>query len=99
MRSQNLDIVNIDLLNSRRTPPGDPIVPHKKLITFVTTARDTIAAMPWTHAKSKANSDGGLEKHSRPESARPFSGILQHDAWVKEVTSGSYRQWIATQYS
>ena len=24
---------------------------------------------------------------------------LQNDPWVKEVTAGSYRQWIATQYS
>jgi dTDP-glucose 4,6-dehydratase len=24
---------------------------------------------------------------------------LQHDGWVEEVTSGSYRDWIATHYS
>jgi len=24
---------------------------------------------------------------------------LAHEAWIREVTSGSYRQWIATQYS
>jgi dTDP-glucose 4,6-dehydratase len=24
---------------------------------------------------------------------------LNHDAWIKEVTGGSYRQWIAAHYS
>jgi dTDP-glucose 4,6-dehydratase len=24
---------------------------------------------------------------------------LENDAWVRDVTSGSYRQWVATQYS
>jgi dTDP-glucose 4,6-dehydratase len=24
---------------------------------------------------------------------------LEHEAWVREVTSGSYRQWVATHYS
>jgi len=24
---------------------------------------------------------------------------LENEAWVREVTSGSYREWIATHYS
>jgi len=41
--------------------------------------------------KPKATFEGGLRKTVR--------WYLEHEAWVRDVTSGSYRQWVATHYS
>jgi dTDP-glucose 4,6-dehydratase len=30
---------------------------------------------------------------------KTIAWYLQNEAWVSEVTAGSYRQWIATHYS
>jgi dTDP-glucose 4,6-dehydratase len=41
--------------------------------------------------KPKATFENGLRKTVR--------WYLENEAWVKDVTSGSYRQWVATHYS
>jgi dTDP-glucose 4,6-dehydratase len=41
--------------------------------------------------KPKATFESGIRKTVR--------WYLEHEAWVRDVTSGSYRQWVATHYS
>ena len=41
--------------------------------------------------KPKATFESGIRKTVR--------WYLENEAWVRDVTSGSYRQWVATHYS
>ena len=82
----------------------DEIVPHagnprRELITFVKDRpghdrRYAIDAgkiereLGW---KPKATFESGIRKTVR--------WYLENEAWVRDVTSGSYRQWVATHYS
>lgn len=96
---KNLDVVNTicDTLDELR--PGDPVVPHKKLITFVTDRPG--------HDRRYAMDSRKLERELGWRPRETFaSGIrktvmwyLNNEAWIQNVTSGKYRDWIATQYS
>jgi dTDP-glucose 4,6-dehydratase len=79
--------------------PGDATVPHEKLITFVTDRPG--------HDRRYAIDAGKLERELgwKPRETfetgmrKTIEWYLAHESWIAEVTSGSYRQWIATQYS
>jgi dTDP-glucose 4,6-dehydratase len=96
---KNLDIVNTvcDLLDELR--PNDAVVPHRKLITFVKDrpghdrryamdARKIERELNW---RPKETFETGIRK--------TVSWYLQHEEWVRDVTSGGYRQWIQKHYS
>ncbi|SPF40200.1 dTDP-glucose 4,6 dehydratase, NAD(P)-binding (fragment) [Candidatus Sulfotelmatobacter kueseliae] len=95
---KNMEIVNkvCELLDELR--PGDP-VPHRKLITFV---KDRPG-----HDRRYAMNASKIERELRWCATETFeSGIrktvawyLENEAWVRDVTSSSYRQWIAKHYS
>ena len=79
--------------------PKDPVVPHRKLITYVKDrpghdrryaidARKIERELGW---KPRETFESGIRK--------TVEWYLEHTEWIKEVTSGSYRQWIATHYS
>ncbi|MEY2413097.1 MAG: dTDP-glucose 4,6-dehydratase [Acidobacteriaceae bacterium] len=95
----NLEIVNsiCSILDELR--PHDPVVPHSKLITFVTDrpghdrryamdARKIISELGW---RPRETFESGMRK--------TVEWYLSHEKWIAGVTSGSYRQWIASQYS
>jgi dTDP-glucose 4,6-dehydratase len=77
----------------------DPVVPHRKLITYVNDRPG--------HDRRYAIDAGKIERELGWKPRETFeSGLrktiewyLNNEAWVKEVTSGSYRQWIATHYA
>jgi dTDP-glucose 4,6-dehydratase len=79
--------------------PNDLSVPHRKLITYV---KDRPG-----HDRRYAIDARKIEREIGWEPRETFeSGIrktvqwyLQNEEWVKDVTSGGYRKWIATQYS
>jgi dTDP-glucose 4,6-dehydratase len=75
------------------------VVPHKKLITFVTDrpGHDRRYAMDITKIESKL----GWRPRETFESGirKTVEWYLENEAWIQNVTSGRYRQWIATQYS
>ena len=77
----------------------DPVVPHRNLITFVKDrpGHDRRYAMD----ARKIERDLGWKPRETFESGirKTLRWYLENDAWVKEVTAGSYRHWIATHYS
>jgi len=94
----NIEIVYriCDLLDEVSPAKG---VSRRELITFVKDrpghdrryaidARKIERELQW---KAKETFDTGLRKTVR--------WYLENEAWVRDVTSGSYREWIATHYS
>ena len=95
----NLQIVDsiCELLDELR--PNDPVVPHNKLVTFVKDrpghdrryaidARKIESELNW---KPLETFESGTHKTVR--------WYLEHEDWIRDVTSGSYRQWIARHYA
>jgi len=79
--------------------PNDPVVPHRKLITFVKDrpghdrryamdARKIQRELGW---RPRETFETGIRK--------TVAWYLHNESWVKSVTGGSYRQWIAKHYS
>jgi dTDP-glucose 4,6-dehydratase len=95
----NLEIVGAicELLDQFR--PRDPVVPHDKLITFVKDrpghdrryAMDTSKIEREIGWRAQETFSSGLEKTIR--------WYLDHEEWVQNVTSGSYRQWMTKHYA
>jgi dTDP-glucose 4,6-dehydratase len=96
---KNLEIVGAicELLDELR--PNDPAVPHRQLITFVKDraghdrryamdARKIERGLNWRPLETF---ESGIQKTVR--------WYLEHEDWVRDVTSGSYRQWIAKHYA
>ncbi|MGH9498973.1 MAG: dTDP-glucose 4,6-dehydratase [Terriglobales bacterium] len=95
----NMEVVRAicGLLDELR--PGDAVMPHSRLITMVTDRRG--------HDRRYAIDAGKIERELAWRPRETFeSGIrktvewyLAHEAWIAQVTSGSYRQWMEKQYS
>jgi dTDP-glucose 4,6-dehydratase len=95
----NLEIVGTICAMLDELRPNDAIVPHEKLITFVQDrpGHDRRYAMN----SSKIEAELGWRPRQTFETGirKTIEWYLAHDKWIQEVTSGSYRQWIATQYA
>jgi dTDP-glucose 4,6-dehydratase len=95
----NLEIVQIlcDLLDEFR--PGDTVVPHRDLVAFVKDrpGHDRRYAMD----TRKIQRELGWEPRESLESGlrQTVQWYLANEAWVRDVTSGHYREWIEKQYS
>jgi dTDP-glucose 4,6-dehydratase len=96
---KNLDIVHTICGILDELCPNDPVVPHKQLIKFVQDRpghdrryaidpRKIGGELGW---KPKETFKTGIRK--------TIEWYLAHDEWTQQVTSGAYRQWMATQYS
>src|SRR5271163_4971287 len=94
----NLEIVHAicSILDELR--PADPVVPHSKLITYVQDrpGHDRRYAMD----TRKIERELGWRPRETFESGirKTVEWYLSNEAWIREVTSGHYREWIATQY-
>jgi len=95
----NLEVIETicSILDELR--PDDPVVPHRQLITFVKDrpghdrryaidARKIESELSW---KPRESFESGIRKTVR--------WYLDNEAWINEVTSGAYRQWIETHYA
>src|SRR5271155_2697215 len=95
----NLEIVHAICAILDELRPGDPVVPHSKLITYVVDrpGHDRRYAMD----TRKIERELGWRPRETFESGirKTVEGYLSNEAWIREVTSGHYREWIATQYS
>jgi len=96
---RNIEIVETICLILDELCTDDPVVPHRKLVTFVKDrpghdrryamdARKLERELGW---KPRETFESGIRK--------TVAWYLQNELWVKEITGGSYRQWIATHYS
>ena len=96
---RNLEIVNTICSVLDELKPEDPVVPHSQLITFVQDrpghdrryaidARKIESELGW---RPKETFETGIRK--------TIGWYLENEVWIRDVTSGNYRQWIATQYS
>ena len=95
----NLEIVQTicDILDELR--PGDPVVPHRSLIRFVKDrpghdrryAMDTRKIEGELGWKARESFELGIR--------RTVQWYLANEEWVRDVTSGQYREWIEKQYS
>jgi dTDP-glucose 4,6-dehydratase len=96
---RNLEIVDTVCSVLDELKPEDPVVPHRKLITFVQDrpGHDRRYAID----ASKIESELGWKPSETFETGirKTIAWYLENDDWIREVTSGKYRQWIATQYS
>jgi dTDP-glucose 4,6-dehydratase len=98
-QKRNMQIVETicSILDELR--PTDPVVPHSRLIKLVADrpghdrryaidARKIEQELGW---RPQESFESGIRK--------TVEWYLANPAWVEDVTSGSYRQWIQTQYS
>ena len=96
---QNLEIVRTICRILDELRPDDPTVPHEKLLTYVQDrpghdrryaidARKIETELSW---RPKETFESGMRK--------TIEWYLENEAWTRDVTSGSYRQWMAKQYS
>jgi dTDP-glucose 4,6-dehydratase len=79
--------------------PEDPVLPHRNLITFVKDrpGHDRRYAID----ASKIERELGWKPQETFETGlrKTVEWYLHNTEWIEGVTSGSYRQWIATHYS
>jgi dTDP-glucose 4,6-dehydratase len=98
-QTQNLDLVKTvcSLLDALR--PNDPVVPHAGLISFVKDrpGHDRRYAID----TSKIERELGWRPRETFESGirKTLAWYLAHEQWLQDVASGSYREWMARQYS
>jgi dTDP-glucose 4,6-dehydratase len=95
----NLEIVHTICSTLDELRPADPVVPHHQLITFVQDrpghdrryamdARKIERELQW---RPRETFESGIRK--------TIQWYLANQAWLEEVTSGRYLQWITKQYS
>ena len=98
-QKSNLEIVHsiCSILDELR--PQDPVLPHSKLIAFVPDrpGHDRRYAMD----ARKIAAELGWHAHETLESGirKTVEWYLSNQEWIKGVSSGAYRKWIAAQYS
>jgi dTDP-glucose 4,6-dehydratase len=95
----NIEVVETICSILDELSPEDPAVPHRQLITFVQDrpGHDRRYAID----ASKIERELGWKPRETFETGlrKTVNWYIDHLDWVKEVTSGSYRQWVATHYS
>jgi len=96
---KNLDVVQMLCTLLDQLCPNDPVVPHGSLIRFVQDrpghdrryaidSRKIEGELGW---RPKETFTTGLRK--------TIQWYLEHEDWVRNITTGAYREWVAKQYS
>jgi dTDP-glucose 4,6-dehydratase len=96
---RNIDVVQTICAVLDELRPTSPFAPHAQLITYVTDRPG--------HDRRYAIDSSRIERELCWKPQVTFeSGIrntvawyLEHQDWVAAITSGSYRDWIETQYA
>ncbi len=96
---KNLDVVEALCTVLDELRPNDPAVPHRGLIRFVQDrpghdrryaidSRKIERVLGWHPTETFAS---GLRK--------TVEWYLEHEDWVRNISTGAYREWVAKQYS
>ena len=96
---KNLDVVETLCAVLDDLCPKDPVLPHRSLIRFVQDrpghdrryaidARKIESELGW---RPKETFAGGLRK--------TVQWYLEHEGWLNNIATGSYREWISKQYA
>jgi len=96
---KNLDVVNTICSVLDELRPDDPVVPHAQLIKFVADRPGHDRRYAMNTAKIEAELGWQPQETFSTGIRKTVEWYLNHEAWVQSVTSGSYRQWMAKQYS
>lgn len=96
---KNLDVVNTICATLDELRPNDLVVPHSKLITFVTDRPGHDRRYAMNTAKIESELEWRPRETFETGIRKTVLWYLENEAWIRAVTSGSYRQWMATQYS
>jgi dTDP-glucose 4,6-dehydratase len=96
---KNLEIVGAicKLLDQLR--PNDPAVPHERLVTFVKDRPGHDRRYAMDACKIERELDWHPQETFESGMEKTIRWYLEHEDWVRNVTSGSYRQWMAKQYA
>jgi len=96
---KNLEIVKAicTLLDELR--PEDSVVPHANLISFVKDRPGHDRRYAMDTRKIDCELDWRPLETFETGIRKTVRWYLDHDDWVREVTSGSYRQWMAKHYA
>ena len=96
---RNLEIIETICSLLDEFCPQDPVVPHRGLVRFVKDrpGHDRRYAMD----ARKIERELGWKPRETFETVirKTIRWYLQHEDWIKEITTGNYRQWIAKQYT
>jgi dTDP-glucose 4,6-dehydratase len=96
---KNLDVVHTICAVLDELSPNNAVIPHRNLVKFVTDrpGHDRRYAMDIT----KIETELGWRPRETFETGirKTVQWYLDNDAWVQSVASGTYRQWMAKQYS
>ena len=96
---KNLDVVNAICSVLDELRPSDPVVPHAQLIKFVTDRPGHDRRYAMNTAKIEAELGWKPRETFSTGIRKTVEWYLDNEAWVQSVISGSYRQWMAKQYS
>jgi len=95
----NLEIVGIICALLDELRPTDPVIPHNRLITFVKDRPGHDRRYAMDTRKIERELDWRPQETFESGIRKTVDWYLEHGDWVRDVTSGSYRQWMAKHYA
>lgn len=96
---KNVDVVNTICSVLDELRHDDPVMPHTKLITFVKDRPGHDRRYAMNTEKIEAELGWRPKETFETGIRKTIRWYLENEAWIQSVTSGAYRQWMATQYS
>jgi dTDP-glucose 4,6-dehydratase len=99
VEASNLEVVETicEILDELR--PDDPVVPHRRLIAFVTDR----PGHDWRYAMDARKIEGELGWRPRESFGsglrQTVRWYMENAEWTRDVTTGKYREWIERHYS
>jgi dTDP-glucose 4,6-dehydratase len=95
----NLEVVKAICAILDELHPGSPVTPHEKLITFVKDRPGHDAR--YAIDSGKIQNELGWQPQESFETGirKTVAWYLENAAWVDNVISGEYRNWVQTNYA
>jgi dTDP-glucose 4,6-dehydratase len=95
----NIEVVRMICAALDQLRPGDHVMPHEKLVTFVKDRPGHDRRYAMNASKIEAELGWKPRETFQTGLRKTVEWYLANQNWVEQVTSGVYRQWMASQYS